>query len=1123
MSFINKLLFIVTVLSFSYSQNCVSNAGLDFQSCGGQKSGSNYRVYLNGENSYIIDGDINYKWTPIDEGISFSTTQSRKENPYFNYPQNLSVDTKFHIQLRVYDDDETCQSFDTVAVTCQANMCPIPSAGDDVTLSNGCDLRVNLDASETLDPDDSSLNYSWISLNGFNSNIEDATAQISEFIFPVINQNEILKFELTVNDGENFKRDTLTINYLDNFSPVSDAGEDFETCEGLFVISGKKSYDIDKNNLTYNWSFLDGSLETSSLNARDLTIESPKDLGVDSNYRLKLVVSDGFCSSSDTVLVSIKENLCPVADAGDDIRIPLYDKRDAVLNASSSYDPDSENISFKWTLPSGAQISDSVLTVEKSFFETINQNSSFFYHLEVQDGQGAISYDSIVVTLSDFSPPSSPDVFAVADHNRVLVSWSSDPESSIDSLTGYSDFEGYKLYRSKDGGNTWGGSEDKLYDFDGNFIGWLPYAQFDLSYDEDVSHCIYTSDNCASEDPRRDKSFYGLDPYLPRFSLGDNSGIQYSFVDSNVVDGIEYTYTVTAYDIGLESFGVEFTEDSISGIFTSDTIWANTNPDRFIGPSHISFFGNEGQFLREEENPSGGYPYSESSKGASSSDNNFITVIPGYTASNIAFPDEKDIEALFSSDSLNIGTGIRSYFIVDRKEINSKKYLKYEIQAEQSPDAVSGMATENPLLYVYESNLNQEPVSTSSFEINDLDYFQFDSLSGLPGALASDNILHIPDYQLITPVGKWSDMMDGIRLKYENLLPLNPLAVPDFVGTFTYLENDGSPIDSSKYFKLLFADQLEIIMEYTNLNSYKRRLNFDYMIELFDAPIGDSIDVSGINGAGTLGLPFRITNLFTGKKVSVNSADWGNENANPIDEENGAGDITWTRNEEIFLSGDTLNIAGNVEPTYNFNLKINFRVPNRYRTQSSWDENKEYEENDTVFFKQMLWTSVGFSKDQEPSAEFLDLNNDGVNDNSWRPWYPWSGGEKIIIYSPKFFVDGDSWFSDMSVLGSISEVADTTLKKIKVVPNPYIVRSRFNESATSRKMRFTNLPQSCKISIFTITGEIVKTINHTSQFDGNAWWDLRSENNQVVAPGLYIYYVESDNGEEHIGKFAVIR
>ena len=39
---------------------------------------------------------------------------------------------------------------------------------------------------------------------------------------------------------------------------------------------------------------------------------------------------------------------------------------------------------------------------------------------------------------------------------------------------------------------------------------------------------------------------------------------------------------------------------------------------------------------------------------------------------------------------------------------------------------------------------------------------------------------------------------------------------------------------------------------------------------------------------------------------------------------------------------------------------------------------------------------------------------------------------------------------------------------------------------------------------------------------GNAWWDMRTVNNQEVAPGLYVFHVKGA-GEEKIGKFAVIR
>ena len=42
------------------------------------------------------------------------------------------------------------------------------------------------------------------------------------------------------------------------------------------------------------------------------------------------------------------------------------------------------------------------------------------------------------------------------------------------------------------------------------------------------------------------------------------------------------------------------------------------------------------------------------------------------------------------------------------------------------------------------------------------------------------------------------------------------------------------------------------------------------------------------------------------------------------------------------------------------------------------------------------------------------------------------------------------------------------------------------------------------------------------EYQGTIEWNIRSTNNQEVAPGLYIYVVES-SGYDHIGKFAVVR
>lgn len=91
---------------------------------------------------------------------------------------------------------------------------------------------------------------------------------------------------------------------------------------------------------------------------------------------------------------------------------------------------------------------------------------------------------------------------------------------------------------------------------------------------------------------------------------------------------------------------------------------------------------------------------------------------------------------------------------------------------------------------------------------------------------------------------------------------------------------------------------------------------------------------------------------------------------------------------------------------------------------------------------------------------------------------------------------------------------------IKVVPNPYRGAALFEERYQNRIM-FTNLPRQCKISIFSMSGDLVRMIEHT---DGSSTesWDIVSRNNQDVVSGLYLYVVETED-EKATGKFVIIR
>ena len=122
-------------------------------------------------------------------------------------------------------------------------------------------------------------------------------------------------------------------------------------------------------------------------------------------------------------------------------------------------------------------------------------------------------------------------------------------------------------------------------------------------------------------------------------------------------------------------------------------------------------------------------------------------------------------------------------------------------------------------------------------------------------------------------------------------------------------------------------------------------------------------------------------------------------------------------------------------------------------------------------------------------------------------------GKGTTVFDPNF----------VTVAPGNKPTASNYLDEIKVVPNPYIVRSNFTESRWGKIIRFTNLPSECTITIYTISGEKVFAIKHENESYGDAQWDLRTINNQEVAPGLYLYTVVTDSGEKHIGKFAIVK
>ena len=123
-------------------------------------------------------------------------------------------------------------------------------------------------------------------------------------------------------------------------------------------------------------------------------------------------------------------------------------------------------------------------------------------------------------------------------------------------------------------------------------------------------------------------------------------------------------------------------------------------------------------------------------------------------------------------------------------------------------------------------------------------------------------------------------------------------------------------------------------------------------------------------------------------------------------------------------------------------------------------------------------------------------------------------------------------------INSADVVKSEDRPKPGVYPNPYRLMDDYNaagwenprglepDAERSRKVTFTNVPDTCSISIWSLDGDLVRRLDHAEDPDNSqasvVVWNLITRNTQAVKTGIYIYTIESRLGTD-IGKLVIIK
>ncbi len=102
-------------------------------------------------------------------------------------------------------------------------------------------------------------------------------------------------------------------------------------------------------------------------------------------------------------------------------------------------------------------------------------------------------------------------------------------------------------------------------------------------------------------------------------------------------------------------------------------------------------------------------------------------------------------------------------------------------------------------------------------------------------------------------------------------------------------------------------------------------------------------------------------------------------------------------------------------------------------------------------------------------------------------------------------------------------------EKPYVVPNPYVASASFEPARFAisgrgeRRLEFRAIPQNATVRIYTVHGDLVRTLRQDGSNEGWVAWDLRTKDNLDAAAGLYVFHVDAPGLGTYIGKFAVIK
>lgn len=175
-------------------------------------------------------------------------------------------------------------------------------------------------------------------------------------------------------------------------------------------------------------------------------------------------------------------------------------------------------------------------------------------------------------------------------------------------------------------------------------------------------------------------------------------------------------------------------------------------------------------------------------------------------------------------------------------------------------------------------------------------------------------------------------------------------------------------------------------------------------------------------------------------------------------------------------------------------------------------------------YQSVMWTSIPMLAFDE---KWLEEGNDArVRIRVSRPYQRHYGNTPLNTSNNP---QNDNWplyrFStwDLETIKGDKPTAESALALINMVPNPYYSFSLYEETQVDNLVKIVNLPQKCTVSIFTVSGTLIRQFTKDDP-ETIIEWDLKNYAGIPISGGMYIVHVNAPGiGERTIKWFGSLR